>query len=74
VIGGARLQCAQYSAAIDELVARKILEAGSPVELLYGDGAAVLRHLRVAQAFEQPKEAADKCQPDGMSHRRLTAV
>ena len=45
VLGGARLQCAQYRAAVDELVAREILEDGSPVELLYGDGAAVLMHL-----------------------------
>lgn len=45
VIGGARLQCAQYGAAIDELVVREIVEDGSPVELLYGDGAAVLTHL-----------------------------
>ena len=45
VIGGARLQCAQYCAAVDELAARGILEGGSPVELLYGDGAAVLTHL-----------------------------
>jgi hypothetical protein len=44
-IGGARLQCAQYCSAVDELVAREILEASSPVELLYGDGAAVLTHL-----------------------------
>ncbi len=45
VIGGARLQCAQYGYAVDELVAREILEHSSPVELLYGDGAAVLTHL-----------------------------
>jgi hypothetical protein len=45
VIGGARLQCAQYCSAVDELVAREILEDSSPVELLYGDGAAVLTHL-----------------------------
>jgi len=45
VIGGARLQCAQYGSAIDELVAREILDDTSPVELLYGDGAAVLTHL-----------------------------
>jgi len=44
-IGGARLQCAQYGAAVDELVARELLEDSSPVELLYGDGAAVLTHL-----------------------------
>ena len=45
VIGGARLQCAQYCFAVDELVAREILEDGSPVQLLYGDSAAVLTHL-----------------------------
>lgn len=45
VTGGARLQCAQYGAAVDELAARGILEVRSPVELLYGDGAAVLTHL-----------------------------
>jgi len=45
VIGGARLQCAQYRAAVDELVAREILQDSSPVKLLYGDGAAVLTHL-----------------------------
>lgn len=45
VVGGARLQCAQYGAAVDELVARGIVEDRSPVELLYGDGAAVLAHL-----------------------------
>jgi hypothetical protein len=45
VIGGARLQCAQYCSAVDELSARGILEARSPVELLYGDGAAFLAHL-----------------------------
>jgi len=44
-IGGARLQCAQYCFAVDELVAREILEDRSPVELLYGDGGAVLTHL-----------------------------
>lgn len=45
VIGGARLQCAQYRAAVDELVAREILDDTSPVALLYGDGAAVVEHL-----------------------------
>jgi hypothetical protein len=45
VTGGARLQCAQHRAAVDELVARAVLAAGSPVELLYGDGDAVLAHL-----------------------------
>lgn len=47
VIGGARLQCAQYRSAIDELVVSDILDARSPVELLYGDGEAVLAHLDV---------------------------
>jgi hypothetical protein len=45
VIGGARLQCAHYGAAIDELITREILETSSPVELLYGDATAVLTHL-----------------------------
>jgi len=45
VIGGARLQCAQYCSAVDELVAREVVDDSSPVELLYGDGAAVLTHL-----------------------------
>ena len=45
VIGGARLQCAQHAAAVGELVARDVLDPGSPRELLYGDGAAVLAHL-----------------------------
>jgi hypothetical protein len=45
-IGGAHLQCAQHRAAIDEIVARGILDGSSPVELLHGDGAAVLAHLR----------------------------
>ena len=45
VTGGARLQCAQYGAAVDELAARGILEARSPVELLFGDGAVVLNYL-----------------------------
>jgi hypothetical protein len=45
VIGGARLQCAQHAAAIDELVARNVLDGSSPRQLLYGDGAAVLDHL-----------------------------
>lgn len=47
VIGGARLQCAPYRYAVAELVAREILEASSTVELLYGEGAAVLTHLGV---------------------------
>ena len=45
VIGGARLQCAQYCAAVDELAGRGILGAGARVELLYGDNAAVLAYL-----------------------------
>jgi hypothetical protein len=45
VIGGARLQCAQYAAAVCELVDREILDDESAVELLYGDGGAVLTHL-----------------------------
>ena len=46
-LGGARLQCAHYAAAIAELIARDVLESGSPVELVYGDGDVVLQHLRV---------------------------
>ena len=45
VIGGAHLQSAHYPAAIDELVAREFLDDSSPVELLYGDGDAVVHHL-----------------------------
>jgi hypothetical protein len=45
VIGGARLQCAQYRSAVDELVAREIVDDRSPVELIYGDGDAVLTHI-----------------------------
>lgn len=45
VVGGARLQCAQHRAAIDELVGRDVLESGSPVELLYGDGDVVMTYL-----------------------------
>ena len=45
VVGGGRLQCAQYAAAVDELAARGILEERPHVELLYGDGAVVLAHL-----------------------------
>lgn len=44
-IGGARLQCAHYRSAVDELVARDVLDVESPVELLYGDGAVVLAYL-----------------------------
>jgi hypothetical protein len=43
--GGARLQCSHFRAAVDELVARGVLADSSPVELLYGDGPAVLTHL-----------------------------
>jgi len=45
VTGGARLQCARYRTAVDELIARDVLACDSPVELLYGDGGAVLTHL-----------------------------
>ncbi|HEY4177915.1 MAG TPA: hypothetical protein VGM90_13805 [Kofleriaceae bacterium] len=45
VIGGGHLQVAQYPSAISELVAREILDAGSPIEVLHGDGDAVLMHL-----------------------------
>jgi hypothetical protein len=45
VVGGARLQCAKYGEAVDELVAREVLDESSPVELLYGDGDAVLTRL-----------------------------
>ncbi len=45
VIGGARLQCANHRAAVAELVARDVLAAESPVELLYGCETAVLSHL-----------------------------
>lgn len=45
VIGGARLQCANHRAAVAELVARAVLAAESPVELLYGGETAVLSHL-----------------------------
>jgi hypothetical protein len=45
VIGGAHLQYAHHDAAVDELVVRGILDDSSPVELLHGDGAAVLAHL-----------------------------
>jgi len=48
VTGGARLQCAHYRAAVAELVERDVLAAVSPVELLYGDGAEVLRYLGFA--------------------------
>ena len=45
VIGGAHLQYAQHCAAVEEIIARGILDNSSPVELLHGDGAAVLTHL-----------------------------
>ena len=45
VTGGKRLQCAQHRVAVEELVARDVLANCSRVELLYGDGAAVLTHL-----------------------------
>ena len=45
VRGGARLQCAQYRSALDELVGRGVLDTASSVELLYGDEAAVLSYL-----------------------------
>ena len=45
VTGGNRLQCAQHRVAVGELIARDVLASGSPVELLYGDGDAVLTHL-----------------------------
>ena len=45
VIGGAHLQVAHYAHAVDELVAREVLAATSPVALLHGDGAEVLDHL-----------------------------
>src|SRR5689334_9161520 len=45
VVGGAHLQYAQHAAAIDEIVARGLLDASSPVALLHGDGAAVLEHI-----------------------------
>jgi hypothetical protein len=45
VIGGAHLQYAQHWAAVEEIVARGVLHDSSPVELLHGDGDAVLAHL-----------------------------
>ena len=45
VLGGSRLQCAHYGSAVDELVTREIPQDSSPVQVLYGDGAAVLTHL-----------------------------
>lgn len=47
VRNGAHLQCANHRDAVDELVARGVLDPGSPVELLHGDDGAVLCHLRV---------------------------
>jgi hypothetical protein len=51
VVGGAHLQCAQYGAAVDEIVAREILEQTSPVELLHGDGREVFYLIRVARSL-----------------------
>jgi hypothetical protein len=45
VVGGAHLQYAQHGAAVGEIVARGILDDSSPVELLHGDGDAVLARL-----------------------------
>ncbi len=45
VISGAHQQCKQYQVAVDELVAREVLDERSTVELLYGDGDAVMSHL-----------------------------
>ncbi|HEY5937635.1 MAG TPA: hypothetical protein VIU61_23470 [Kofleriaceae bacterium] len=47
VRGGARFQCARYRDALDELVVRGVIDPASPVELLYGDEAAVLADLGV---------------------------
>jgi hypothetical protein len=46
-LGGARVQCADHRAAVDEIARAGIVDAGSPVELIYGDHAAVLEHLGV---------------------------
>lgn len=48
VVGGARLQCAHYADAVDELVGRAVLGRDSPVQLLYGDSGPVLAHLNTA--------------------------
>lgn len=45
VTGGAHLQYAQHRVAVDELIARDVLAIASPVELLHGDGDAVMAHL-----------------------------
>jgi len=51
VLGGARLQCARYRAALDEISGRPgVIDATTPVELLYGDATAVLVHLGVLTA------------------------
>jgi hypothetical protein len=47
VVGGARLQCARYREALAEIAAAGIIEATTPVELLYGDAPAILAHLGV---------------------------
>lgn len=47
-IGGARLQCTNHPAAVDELVARGVIGPATDVELLYGDEGMVLAHLGVA--------------------------
>jgi hypothetical protein len=48
-IGGARLQCARYRDAVQEIaVGTGIIDPAVPVELLYGDAAAILVHLGVA--------------------------
>jgi hypothetical protein len=49
VLGGSRLQCAEHRAAVDEIVEAGIVDAASPVELVYGDHAAVLAHLGVSE-------------------------
>jgi hypothetical protein len=46
VIGGAHLQLSRYRTALDEIAARTgALAPAAPVELLHGDGEAVLAHL-----------------------------
>lgn len=47
VLGGARTQCARHGEAVAEIAARGIVAAGSRVELVYGDSAAVLGHLGI---------------------------
>jgi hypothetical protein len=49
VLGGARLQCANHRAAVDEIAATTgIVDATTRVELVYGDAGVVLAHLGVA--------------------------